>query len=122
MAFRQFNDTIYPVPGIDTAIQVLRPGAKWDLLNQTFIGWDDPENREPPTWDELQVELRRQYEIYEYFEYERKRDKEYPSIKDQLDMLYHDIESGNLSDGLWISVIKEVKNKNPKPETPQPEI
>ena len=37
-------------------------------------------------------------------------------------MLYHDIESGNLSDGLWISVIKEVKNKNPKPETPQPEI
>ena len=100
MAFRQFNDTIYPVPGIDTAIQVLRPGAKWDLVNQTFIGWDD----------------------HEYFEYERKRDKEYPSIKDQLDMLYHDIESGNLSDGLWISVIKEVKNKNPKPETPQPEI
>jgi len=122
MAFRQFNDITYPVPGIDTAIQVLRPGAKWDLVGQTFVGWDDSERRQPPTWNELQEELIRQYEIYEYFEYERKRDKEYPDIKDQLDMLYHDIESGNLNDGLWISTIKEVKNKNPKPETPQPKI
>ena len=39
MAFRKFRDIEYPIPGVDTAIQVLRPGAKYDLINTTFLRW-----------------------------------------------------------------------------------
>lgn len=39
----------------------------------------------------------------------------YPSIGDQLDMLFHDIESDNLSNGDWIKAIREVKANHPKP-------
>ena len=53
MAFRKFRGVEYPVPGIDTAIQVLRPGAKYDLNNSTFLRWEDELGREPPTWGEI---------------------------------------------------------------------
>ena len=36
--------------------------------------------------------------IYDHYEYERNREKQYPSVKDQLDALYHDIKNGNLND------------------------
>ena len=34
---------------------------------------------------------------------------------DQLDMLFHDIENGNLENGSWVQHIRKVKNKFPKP-------
>ena len=44
----------------------------------------------------------------------------YPTIGDQLDMLYHDLKSGNLNNGNWIAAIDAVKENNPKPEGPEP--
>ena len=44
-------------------------------------------------------------------EYKTKRTKEYPEIKDQLDMLYHDMKNGTKN---WISAIEKVKLKYPK--------
>ena len=41
MAFRKFKGIEYPVPGVDTAINTLCPGARWDLSNTTFVGWED---------------------------------------------------------------------------------
>ena len=38
----------------------------------------------------------------------------YPSISHQLDLLYHDIKSGNLADGDWIASIQAVKDRFPK--------
>jgi hypothetical protein len=43
------------------------------------------------------------------------RTAEYPSIQNQLDALYHDIKSGNLESGTWITSIESVKTKYPKP-------
>lgn len=40
----------------------------------------------------------------------------YPSITDQLDMLYHDIKAGTLETGDWITAIETIKTDNPKPE------
>ena len=40
----------------------------------------------------------------------------YPTYNEQLDMLYHDIKSGNLENGTWIAAIDAVKNEYPKPE------
>jgi hypothetical protein len=33
---------IYRFYGIDVAMQMLRPGAKWEISNNIFTRWDDP--------------------------------------------------------------------------------
>jgi hypothetical protein len=38
--------------GINTAMFLLRPGAKWEISNNKFTIWDDP--RPCPTWEEIQ--------------------------------------------------------------------
>ena len=43
---------VYRFLGIDTAMQLLRPGAKWEISNNVFTRWDDP--RPCPTWQEVQ--------------------------------------------------------------------
>ena len=116
MAYRILNDIKYPVPGMSTAIEVLRPGAKWDICNKEFVAWECPNNSKPPTWEELQEEIQKEVEIYNYYLYERNREKEYPELKDQLDMLYHDIKNGNLENGSWINAIDNVKSNHPKPD------
>jgi tRNA uridine 5-carbamoylmethylation protein Kti12 len=37
--------------GVDTAMQLLRPGAKWEISNTMFTRWEDP--RPCPTWEEV---------------------------------------------------------------------
>ena len=120
MAYRKFNGIEYPVPGVDTAIQTLCPGARYDLSCNEFVGWEDDEGREPPSWKDVEAEIVRQVKIYNYYLYERNREEQYPQIKDQLDMLYHDLKSGNLNNGTWITAIDAVKENNPKPEGPEP--
>jgi hypothetical protein len=43
---------IYRFYGIDTAMHLLRPGAKWEISNTMFTRWEDP--RPCPTWEEVQ--------------------------------------------------------------------
>ena len=47
--------------------------------------------------------------------YQRNRDKEYPKLKEQLDLLYHDMNSdkGDKT-GEWFKAIKTVKDKYAK--------
>jgi hypothetical protein len=42
---------IYQLYGIDTAINMLRPGARWEISNSHFTRWDDP--RPCPSWEEV---------------------------------------------------------------------
>lgn len=42
---------IYTLYGVNTAMDMLRPGAKWEISNTTFTRWDDP--RPCPTWEEV---------------------------------------------------------------------
>ncbi len=44
--------------------------------------------------------------------YAEKREREYPSIRDQLDMQYHDKVNGTTT---WKDAIKVIKDKYPKP-------
>lgn len=41
----------YQLVGIDVAMHLLRPGAKWEITNSHFSRWDDP--RPCPTWEEV---------------------------------------------------------------------
>jgi hypothetical protein len=47
------------------------------------------------------------------------REKQYPKIVDQLDLLWHDINNGILGEGAkestWFNTIKEIKDNTPKP-------
>lgn len=37
----------------------------------------------------------------------------YPTIQNQLDMIYHDMKNNTTN---WVDTITQIKNKNPKPE------
>ena len=41
--------------------------------------------------------------------------------KDQLNLLYDDIKSGNLENGQWVQFVESVKAKHPKPEGEPPQ-
>jgi hypothetical protein len=42
---------LYRMYGIDVAMSLLRPNAKWEISNTTFTRWDDP--RPCPSWAEV---------------------------------------------------------------------
>ena len=120
MAYRKLNDIEYPIPKCGLCNSNSLSSARYDLSCNKFVAWEDDEGREPPNWKEVEAEIVRQVKIYNYYLYERNREKQYPKIKDQLDMLYHDLKSGNLNNGTWITAIDAVKENNPKPEGPEP--
>jgi hypothetical protein len=93
---------------IQQALQNLRPGAQWSLDGETYNGliWHD--ESEPPTQEEVESEIER---IRPIFEYQEKRRREYPSVVDQLDMIFHDFDG-------WKKMIQTVKDKFPKPAEP----
>lgn len=43
---------IYRFYGIDMAMELLRPGAKYEISNTQFTRWED--DRPCPTWEEVQ--------------------------------------------------------------------
>jgi|TARA_E500000318_G_scaffold30541_1_gene30322 hypothetical protein len=94
---------------IISAILALDPNAQVSVSGESLDGitWHDG-NPNDITNDQItakQAELQADYDAKQY---QRDRAKEYPSIEDQLDDLYH-----NGIDG-WKTTIKAVKDKYPK--------
>ena len=88
------------------AIISLKPGARWHMKEDVLV-WEDEEQAEP-TEEEIEAEIARLQSEYDSQDYARKREKEYPSLVDQLDEIYHNgIDS-------WKATIKAVKDKYPK--------
>lgn len=96
---------------IQRALLSIRPGASWSLNGETYDGlmWSNENDLPPPTEEEINQEIERLQEEYENNQYQRDRAIAYPSIQDQLDLLYHQGYDG------WKAIIDEVKNKYPKP-------
>jgi len=96
---------------LSNALQSLRPGSLWSIDGDTYEGleWSDDNDLPPPTQQEVIKEAQRLQQEYENNQYQRDRAKEYPSIQDQLDALYHQGYDG------WKAMVDEVKNKYPKP-------
>ena len=95
---------------ITKALISLRPGAQWVLNGDKYEGldWLDTEQTKP-TEAELIAECERLQAEYEAKQYQRDREKEYPSFADQFDLLYH----GGYD--AWKAAIDAVKAKYPKP-------
>ena len=54
---------------------------------------------------------------YDAKQYQRDRAPSYPEIKEQLDLLYHDMTSGKGDKtGEWYKAVNKIKTDNPKPE------
>ena len=85
-----------------------------------WFGWTNSKNKvyanlivhdggSKPSEAEVDAGLKKLQDDFDAKDYSRKREKEYPKIKDQLDLIYH---SGI---DAWKAKIKETKDKYPKP-------
>ncbi len=88
------------------AILSLEPNAEF-VLKGDELTWIS-EDIDEPTDAEITAEQERLQGLYDNEEYKRNRAKEYPSVVDQLDDIYH-----NGIDA-WKATIKETKDKYPK--------
>lgn len=48
---------IYQLYGIDTAMQLLRPNAKWEISDLNITKWED--ERSCPTWKEINETMKK---------------------------------------------------------------
>ena len=88
------------------AILNLVPNAEINILDDE-IEWINP-SVSPISKEQIQNEVDRLQQEYNKNEYQRMRDKEYPSFAEQFDLLYH----GGYD--AWKQVIQQVKDKYPK--------
>ena len=118
----EVNGVYYPMPGVDTALKKMTgEGARFALENSTITQWEHDDGVPKPEWEDIEKEVLHQVDIYNYFLYATKRQENYPSLANQLAMLYDDIKAGNLENGNWIKAIDEVKAQFPKPDCDPPE-
>jgi hypothetical protein len=77
-----------------------------------------PDGVEMPSDEEIATAKESLLAKYRGIEYSKKRKVSYPSVKEQLDALYHDIINGNLTaeNSTFVSMINAVKEQFPKPE------
>ena len=93
---------------IISGILAINPDAKVSVSDEDYerITWHD--GTVEISKSDIQAKQAELKTAYDALEYQRKREKEYPSIADQLDDLYH-----NGIDG-WKITIKVTKDKYPK--------
>ena len=114
------------------ALRSLVPKAKLSIMNEDYdtLNWDESNTDTKPTKAELDAEILRLDAEYLAKRYQRQRTNDvsermsgiqtsYPKLEEQLDQLFHDIESGKFGDtaktGNWYVGISSVKNTFPKP-------
>ena len=97
------------------AILSLKPGAKFIIAEDNgteTITWKDS-SKTQPTDSEIAAEKTRLDTIEAY---QKPRRYAYPSVGDQLDLLYKDILAGKVdATGEFAKAIKAVKDSIPKP-------
>jgi len=105
-------------PVLFDAILSLRPNAKFATYGEEYsnVVWFEGENSKPTT-QEVATELARMNSEYESSEHQRLRLPNYPTVNEQLDMLWHAIDAGTLNKTSdFYKTIKAVKDAHPKSE------
>ena len=93
---------------IGQAIREINPSAKFTVHGDNTDTIDWLKGTTPISENDIKNKIEQLEAKYISEEYKRKRKSEYPTIKDQLDDIYH-----NGIDG-WKTTIKSVKDKYPK--------
>ena len=98
---------------IGSALFSLVPNAIW-AIRDGVLEWNDSEVTRP-TDAEIDAEIIRLQAEYDANQYQR--DRQYPNLGEQLDMLFHDMTASKGSKtGEWYKAVAKVKADNPKPE------
>ena len=104
-------------PEITDAIKALRPISSFSLIANDYstLMWNDSENAAPSESD-VNAKLTELTTSYNAKSYQNVRETKYPSVEEQLDLLYHDMlaDKGDKT-GDWFAAVKKVKDDNPKP-------
>lgn len=104
-------------PEITDAIKALRPTSSFSLIGNDYstLMWNDSENAAPSESD-VNAKLAELTTSYNAKSYQNVRETKYPSVEEQLDLLYHDMlaDKGDKT-GDWFAAVKKVKDDNPKP-------
>tara|TARA_R100000654_G_C2647767_1_gene122739 strand:- start:8 stop:295 length:288 start_codon:yes stop_codon:yes gene_type:complete len=90
------------------AILKINPNASCTVKNNNIDDIEWHEGTTPISKSDIEAKVAELESDYDSKQYQRDRKKEYPSIVDQLDDIYH-----NGIDG-WKTTIKAVKDKYPK--------
>ena len=102
---------IYYPPNRDIALSQLCPNRRYIWTGEDWTGLVFHDNLKKPVEKDVQKLIAALDAEDIKNEYELKRKKEYPSVEDQLDYIYHN----GLAD--WkTNVIEPIKTKYPKPE------
>ena len=93
---------------INIAVKKINPNAVFSVAVSSDDSWDI-------TWLEDTVSISKSDIEAKINETEYQRDRVYPSIGDQLDLLYKDMaaDKGDKT-GEWFKAVKKVKDDNPK--------
>tara|TARA_R100000365_G_C2711644_1_gene46868 strand:+ start:453 stop:773 length:321 start_codon:yes stop_codon:yes gene_type:complete len=103
---------------LTTAIQAIKADAQVSIVNEDInrITWhdDNPTNITNQQITDKQAELQADYDAKEYQRDRTKRPEDggYPSIGDQLDMMWHDKKDGTTT---WKDAIQAIKDAHSKP-------
>ena len=102
------------IPHISDALFNLRPGASFQVHGDNYsdVIWLD-EQQVKPSESEVLSELTRLLTEFNNDQYRRDRVNQYPSLADQLDMIYWDSVNGTEN---WKNMITSVKTQYPKAE------
>lgn len=96
-----------------TVAEELKEIDRWTGRPGNLYSFEQVAN-ELPTWAQVQAEF--QEDLQEYADFTGKRNRVYPDVKEQLDMLFKDIESGKLGEAAktsqFYTKIKEIKNSS----------
>ena len=102
-------------PRIVEAIKSLAGNdTPFEITDGVISNWDYGDvktNVTQPTQAEIDAEVTRLQGVYDGNAYQRTRGDAYPSIGDQLDMIYHNGDGG----ATFQAAIKAVKDATPKP-------
>ena len=93
-----------------------------------WFGWSDSKNKvyanlvihddtkSKPSESDCTAGVAALQDAYDGDAYKRTRAAAYPELKEQLDLLYHDMTAGKLdATGEWHKAVKAVKDATPKP-------
>ena len=97
------------------ALVSLKPGAEWALNAAGELDWLDGVQTEPTT-SAIDAEVIRLQAVYDGNAFQRTRADAYAELKEQFDLLYHDMTAGKGdATGEWYKAVKAVKDATPKP-------
>jgi hypothetical protein len=99
---------------ITEALRLLRPGAKFTVVNEDYnqIDWLD-NSYTKPTRTEVENKVAELVKNYQDTQYQRSRQLEYPPITDYLDGV---VKGDEDQINAYIAACQAVKAKYPKPE------